>query len=308
MDHAPDQARAALAAAHRSVQDALTPQERIVRLVAHRGSGHELNDPAGPPENTLEAIAHGFEQGADAVEVDVWRTADGVVILHHDRTTDRTTDRAGLDVSHSDYADLRRLSAGAWKGQQWHDVAVPMLTEATALVPPGRALVVEVVEGPQVVSDVLAATAGLARDQVAFISKNLDTAGELKQQSQRRVFWIVDTVPRWQIGGWAQGHRRGPDSERRGFEEHADPVWLVEQALERGLDGLDTLFSYPPELPSQVIGAGLLWMVWTANDPRAIDSCIRDGAWAITTDNTAEVRSWMRAAGIRTAVSVDTRF
>lgn len=308
MDHARDQGRAALAAADRSSDQALSPHAGVVRLVAHRGSGHEHNDPAGPPENTLEAITYGFERGADAVEVDVWRTADPHVVLHHDRTTDRTTDRVGLDVTGAGYADLRLLSAGAWKSAKWSDVRVPKLSDAVELVPPGRALVVEVVEGPQVVSDVVAATAGLATDQVVFISKNLDTAGELKAQSHSRVFWIVDTVPRWQIGGWAQGHRRGPDSERYGFDEHADPGWLVEQALLRGLDGLDTLFSYPPDLPHQAIRAGLLWMVWTANDPRAIDQCIRDGAWAITTDNTAEVHSWMRAAGIHTAVDAGICF
>lgn len=271
-----------------------------MRLIAHRGSGHEHNDPAAPPENTLAAITYGFDQGADAVEVDVWRTADGVVILSHDRTTDRTTDRSGLDVTRSDYADLRRLSAGAWKGRQWHDHVMPKLSQAAALVPAGRSLVVEVVEGPQVVSDVLAATT-LPDDQIVYISKNLDTAGELRLQSRSRVFWIVDTVPRWQIGGWAQGYRRGPDSERHGFDEHADAEWLVAQAMQRGLDGLDTLFSYPPDLPATVIDAGLLWMVWTANDPRAIDQCLRDGAWAITTDNTGEVRTWMDAAGIATA-------
>ncbi len=271
-----------------------------MRLIAHRGSGHEHNDPVAPPENTLAAITYGFDQGADAVEVDVWRTADGVVILTHDRTTDRTTDRSGLDVTRSDYADLRRLSAGAWKGSRWRDQVMPQLSQAAALVPAGRSLVVEVVEGPQVVSDVLAATT-LPDDQVIYISKNLDTAGELKLQSRSRVLWIVDTVPRWQIGGWAQGHRRGPDSERHGFDEHADAQWLVAQAQQRGLDGLDTLFSYPPDLPHTVIDAGLLWMVWTANDPRAIDECIRDGAWAITTDNTGEVYAWMNAAGIRTA-------
>lgn len=278
-----------------------------MRLIAHRGSGHEYNDPAGPPENTLPAITYGFEQGADAVEVDVWRTADGVVVLQHDRTTDRTTDVAGLDITLSDYPELQPLSAGAWKSPQWHDVRLPRLSDAAAAVPPGGALVVEVVEGPQVVPNVLGATS-LPDDRIIFISKNLDTAGALKQQSRSRVFWIVDTVPRWQIGGWAQGHRRGPHSARHGFNEHADTQWLVEQALERGLDGLDTLFSYPPDLPSGLLDAGLLWMVWTANDPRAIDQCIRDGAWAITTDNTAEVRSWMDAAGIRTSAQAGTDF
>ena len=126
------------------------------------------------------------------------------MILAHDRTTDRTTDHPGLDLTRSEYADLRRLSAGAWKDRRWQDLVMPRLCEAAALVPEGRSLVVEVVEGPQVVSDVLAATT-LPDDQVVYISKNLDTAGELKRQSRSRVLWIVDTVPRWQIGGWAQG-------------------------------------------------------------------------------------------------------
>jgi glycerophosphoryl diester phosphodiesterase len=295
-----NQARAALAASGRSPRSALSPLKGAVKLIAHRGAGHEHNDPDGPPENTLEAVSYGFEQGADAVEIDVWRTADGVVVLHHDATTDRTTDRAHLELARSRYQDLQGLSTGSWKADQWRACLLPTLTDAAGLVPPGRGLVVEVVEGPQVVEDVLAATA-LPEDQTVYISKNLDTAGELKRQSGARVFWIVDTVPRWQIGGWAQGHRRGPDSRRHGFDEHADVQWLITQALDRNLDGLDTLFSYPPDLPPQVISAGLLWMVWTANDPRAIDQCIGDGAWAITTDNTAEVRSWMQAAGMANA-------
>lgn len=306
-----DQARAALDAAHRSPFDALTPGTGSVRLVAHRGAGHENNDPLGPPENTLEAVRYGFEQGADAVEVDVWRTADGIVVLHHDRTTDRTTDRPGLEIPETAYPDLERASAGSWKGSRWRDTSVPTLAEVGAVVPPGRALVVEIEEGPQVVADVLASLAdsGLDVDQVVYISKNLDTAGQVKSLApQHRAFWIVDTTPRWQIGGWAQGHRRGPLSERRGFDEHADLAWLIEQAQQRDLDGLDTMFSYPPDLPAQLGRAGLLWMVWTANDPRAIDRCLADGVWAITTDNTRHVRGWLTAAGLQTAAGAGFGF
>ena len=49
-------------------------------------------------------------------------------------------------------------------------------------------------------------------------------------------------------------------------------------------------------------------MVWTANDPRAVDVCLRDGAWAITTDNTAAVRGWLHWAGLRTVTEVGGRF
>lgn len=75
----PDQALAALAAAHRTPDTALTPGTGVVRLVAHRGSGHEHNDPQAPPENALAGVEYGFTKGADAVEVHVWRTADRVL-------------------------------------------------------------------------------------------------------------------------------------------------------------------------------------------------------------------------------------
>jgi glycerophosphoryl diester phosphodiesterase len=42
-------------------------------------------------------------------------------------------------------------------------------------------------------------------------------------------------------------------------------------------------------------------MVWTANDPRAVDACLRDGVWGITTDNTTHVRAWLEASGRSTA-------
>ncbi len=298
----PDQAQAALAAAHRTVQTALHPQRGVTRLVAHRGSGHEHNDPAGPPENTLAAVRYGFSKGADAVEVDVWCTADGVVVLHHDATTDRTTDLVGLEIALSSHPDLQRGSAGAWKGQTWSQERIPML--ADVVVPRDRTLVVEIVGGPQVVAAVVAAS---PTDSV-FICKNIDTAAEVKATTGSPVLWIVDTTTRWQIGGWAQGHRGGKDNERRGFEEHADPVWLAEQALTRGLDGLDTMFSYPPDLPSVLREAGLHWLVWTANDPRAIQQCLDDGVWGITTDNTAAVRQWLNAAGVRTASQAGQSF
>lgn len=294
-----NQARAALAAAHLDGARALRRRSGSVLLVAHRGSGHEHNDPDGPPENTLAAIRYGFDQGADAVEVDVWRTAGGAVVLHHDATGDRTTDRPGLDIARAGGADLDGVSAGRWKHERWAGEGVPTLTEASHLVPPGRSLMVEIVQGPQVVPDVLDAASGLTGPQVVWISKNLDTIGAVKAAAPAQLaLWVVDTTPRWQIGGWAQGHRRGPDSTRHGFEEHADPAWLVEQARARNLDGLDTMFAYPPDLPAAVHEAGMRWMVWTVNDPRAADQCLADGAWALTTDNTGEVRQWLEAAGM----------
>ncbi len=86
-----------------------------VRIGAHRGAM------CYAPENTLTAFAKAVELGTWRIETDVRRTRDGVLVLLHDATLDRTTDGAG-PVAEIDYADLRRLRAGG--------EPVPTLSEA----------------------------------------------------------------------------------------------------------------------------------------------------------------------------------
>jgi glycerophosphoryl diester phosphodiesterase len=53
--------------------------------IAHRGFGANLGeDPSRPIENTVAAVRRGLAAGATIVEVDLQRTADGVVVVHHD--------------------------------------------------------------------------------------------------------------------------------------------------------------------------------------------------------------------------------
>ena len=55
-------------------------------LIAHRGSRQE-----GIPENTIAAFKDAVTAGADIVELDVWLTLDGNVIVHHDEKLTRMT-------------------------------------------------------------------------------------------------------------------------------------------------------------------------------------------------------------------------
>ena len=79
------------------------PGRRLV--VAHRGASAEA------PENTLEAFRLGIEQGADALELDVRLSADGVAVVIHDPTIDRTTNGTG-SVAGLTLDALRRADAG----------------------------------------------------------------------------------------------------------------------------------------------------------------------------------------------------
>jgi glycerophosphoryl diester phosphodiesterase len=74
-------------------------------VFAHRGGA------ALRPENTILAFDHGLSLGADGLEFDVRLSRDGVVVVHHDATLDRTTDGTG-PVAARTADELARLDAG----------------------------------------------------------------------------------------------------------------------------------------------------------------------------------------------------
>ena len=91
-------------------------------VYAHRGGA------ALRPENTIEAFDHGMACGADGLEFDVHLSRDGVVVVHHDDTLERTTRGRGRVVDHT-AADLAPLG-------------VPTLTDVLDRFP-GIPLIVE---------------------------------------------------------------------------------------------------------------------------------------------------------------------
>jgi glycerophosphoryl diester phosphodiesterase len=76
-------------------------------VFAHRGGS------ALAPENTMAAFASGLALGADGLELDVHLSRDGVVVVHHDRTLERTTNLTG-PIAERTAAELERADAGYW--------------------------------------------------------------------------------------------------------------------------------------------------------------------------------------------------
>ncbi len=91
-------------------------------IAGHRG------DRADAPENTLPAFTAAFAGGLEFVETDVQLTADGVPVLLHDETVDRTTDGAGA-VADLTLAQVQALDAGSWFGAEFAGTRVPQLGE-----------------------------------------------------------------------------------------------------------------------------------------------------------------------------------
>jgi len=84
-------------------------EQDVTLLQAHRAG-----DRSGAAENSLGAIEASLADGAVFMEIDVARTADGVLVLMHDRTLERTTTGQGrvIDTSYADFAALRLEDVG----------------------------------------------------------------------------------------------------------------------------------------------------------------------------------------------------
>lgn len=104
-------------------------------VMAHRGNR------VACPENTLAAFRRAFAEGADVLETDLHLTRDGVFVCIHDATVDRTTDGRGA-VAEMTLGELKRLSA-SYGRPAFASERVPTLAEAAALLPPDRALALE---------------------------------------------------------------------------------------------------------------------------------------------------------------------
>ena len=96
------------------------------RIIGHRGGGTLA------PENTLAGFRTASAMGFGAVEFDVMLTSDGIPILIHDETLDRTTNGRGA-VSATPYETIAGLDAGTRLGPQHRGERVPRFEDAGRL-------------------------------------------------------------------------------------------------------------------------------------------------------------------------------
>ncbi len=125
-----------------------------IMMAAHRG------DKDCRPENTIPAFKHAIELGADGIETDIHQTKDGVIIMMHDHTVDRTTDGVGR-VCDKTLAEIKELDAGIKKGEEYRGTRVPTFDEFLDLVEPYPNLLLnlELKDYPGVEGDICYSTA-----------------------------------------------------------------------------------------------------------------------------------------------------
>ena len=108
-------------ACNKLAKDTMT---RATLNIGHRGI------PANAPENTVEGSLFAYEQGANVIELDVYLTTDGEVVVMHDGTTGRTCNK-DLNVEASTLAQLKELyvNKGYENSAKYKNCRVPTLNE-----------------------------------------------------------------------------------------------------------------------------------------------------------------------------------
>jgi glycerophosphoryl diester phosphodiesterase len=139
-------------------------------LVAHRGySSHA-------PENTRAAFELALARGYKDIEFDVQLSKDGIPVIMHDTTINRTTSGKGAIKNHN-YAQLKEMDAGSWFDAEYSDQAIPSLLEVLQLLR-GKArihieLKKDLPELPRIVAELLDSTGWLDDIQQSAVGRRL---------------------------------------------------------------------------------------------------------------------------------------
>jgi glycerophosphoryl diester phosphodiesterase len=89
-------------------------------IFAHRGAS------VSAPENTMAAFETAISMGAKAIELDTMLSSDGIPVVIHDHTLERTTNGHG-EVQKTSYSDLILLDAGSWFLPAFKGEGIPSL-------------------------------------------------------------------------------------------------------------------------------------------------------------------------------------
>jgi glycerophosphoryl diester phosphodiesterase len=247
-----------------------SPSAGAAEIIAHRGASHDA------PENTVAALRLGWQQSADANELDIHLSKDGQIVVIHDKTTTRTTgvEKAVVDQT---LAELRGQDAGTWKGDQWTAEKIPTLAEALATMPDGKRTFIEIKCGREVLPELarVLAASGNKPEQLVIIGFNHRTMAAAKRRFPHlQVYWVVD-------------HKATPPAEEPPTIDE-----LIEKAVSAGFDGLDLNWQFPLDAASvaHIHRHKLKLFVWTVDDADVAARLATAGVDGITTNRP----QWLR--------------
>jgi glycerophosphoryl diester phosphodiesterase len=232
--------------------------ESPVLILGHRGAPNEV------PENTIASFREAIRQGAHGVELDVQRSLDGVPVVIHDDTLERTTSGRGR-VCDLTWAELASVRAGG--------EPLPSLAQAVAWAEEAGAFLnveIKAADVEKATLSVLSDHGMLERSIISSFTPDIvKTVGALAPHATR--YLLRD---RW-----------GEDDLKVVADAGAQGVCLsVKCATPAALDLLRSR-----ELPV---------VVWTVNEPARMRELLRAGVAGIITNHPAAAVGVARELGM----------
>jgi glycerophosphoryl diester phosphodiesterase len=224
-------------------------------VIAHRGAS------GSRPENTLEAFRHARALGADWVELDVRRSADGVLVVHHDAHL--PDGRAIVETLAADLPDPVPTLAAALEACTGMGVNVEIKNDPTE--PDFDGTHDAAVAVAEAVATWLAA-GGLPPERVIVSSFAMETVDRLRE--------VAPDLPT----GWLTF-------------DLLDPVAVVERTVAHGHAAVHP---YDPFVDRRLVdrahAAGLAVYVWTVDDPGRMAELVALGVDGIITNHPDRAR------------------
>jgi len=240
-----------------------------LEVIAHRGLSREF------PENTMPSILGAIQAGTDAIEIDIHLSKDGVPVVFHDDTLERTSNGRGLLATRT-LAELKTLDVGSWKGLQFAGTRLPTLREVLAATGESVPLLLDL----------------KADGMATAIARVYAEAGVPQAMAM--------------IGGWNGEQRadfaRHMPGARILRTEPAPAVWvplLDQQMREQRVWGFELGDDWPSSFIAEARFKGWPVLAYTVNDEPTMRSLIEMGVTAIETDDPKLLLRVKRTLGLR---------
>ena len=239
-----------------------------LRVWAHRGGS------SASPENTAASDEVARRARAEWIENDVQPTKDGVPVILHDDTVDRTTDGTGA-VRSLTAAQVAALDAGSWFAPAFTGQRVPTLAaQLDGLKTRGGNLLLEV-KGAH------------TRDSVARIvsevrSRGMSSRVFVQSFEPEHLRWMRELAPELPLG-----------LLRSTLDP--DPVAIAKDLGLSAYNPSDAAFQARPGIIAGLHAAGVAVNVWTVDDAARWTSLEKAGVDGIITNRSAELAGWNAA-------------
>ena len=232
----------------------------VMIILGHRGYSAKY------PENTLLSFQKAIDAGADGVELDVWLTSDGKVVVHHDENLKRTFG-VDLKIKESQYNDLKDLR---FEGEK-----MPLLEEVYEVLPENTLINVEIKDRDAVPHTLRIVKKYGAMERTIFSSFDFEALEKLRRLSKDARIGVL-------LGSCRDG-LLFPLRGKRIHAEFVNPPILARKKL--GMLFLIFLHLYK--------FLGYKVAMWTVDEPQDIDD-IRNMCDVVITNDVEKLVNYAR--------------